>query len=62
MSLIKHEMRHRSESGEMHDHSFGLAAFAPWRVGSTPLVPLPVVRRDFTVGYGAEAKNLIPSE
>lgn len=29
MLLIKHEMRQGGESGEMHDYSFGLAAFRP---------------------------------
>lgn len=55
-------MRQGSESGEMHDYSFGLTAFAPWRVGSTPLVPLPGVRCAFAIGYGVEVKNLIWSE
>lgn len=59
MLLIKHEMRQGGESGEMHDYSFGLTAFAPWRVDSTPLVPLPGVRRASTAGRGAEAKDLI---
>ncbi len=59
MLLIKHEMRQGSESGEMHDYSFGLTAFAPWHVGSTLLVPLPVVRRVSAIGYGEREKNLI---
>lgn len=45
-------MRQGSESGEMHDYSFGLSAFAPWHVGSTLLVPLPVVRHVSATGYG----------
>lgn len=53
-------MRQGGESGEMHDYSFGLAAFAPWRVDSTRLVPLPGVRRASTIGYGCgEGSHLI---
>lgn len=43
----------------MHDYSFGLTAFAPWRVGSTLFVPLPVVRLVSAIGYGEQEKNLI---
>lgn len=57
MLLIKHEMRQGSESGEMHDYSFGLAAFAPWCVGSTLPVPLPIVRRVSALGYSEQEKN-----
>lgn len=54
MLLIKHEMRQGGKSREMHDYSFGLSAFALWRVGSTSLVPLPVVRRVSALGYGEQ--------
>ena len=58
MLLIKHEMRQGSESGEMHDYSFGLAAIAPWRVGLTLAVPLPVVGCVSALGYKEPEKNL----
>ena len=52
-------MRQGSESGEMHDYSFGLTAFALWRVGVALLVPLPVVRRVSAIGYDEQERNLI---